>query len=171
MNTALHESVRASCANNCTGSGHNYALLGLVVFLFFAWGFVTVLNDPLIAKLKGLFQLRYAEAMLQVAGAMVSIYWGLAMAGRFIGSAVLAIGLANSVMFPAIFTLALEGLGHALIVPACCYMMIAAYGFLAARGLGATRDWAIKQRGTFRGTALCAIPRLGVNHEPVFQSR
>jgi hypothetical protein len=29
-----------------------------------AWGFVTVLNDPLIAKLKGLFSLTYAEAML-----------------------------------------------------------------------------------------------------------
>jgi FHS family L-fucose permease-like MFS transporter len=84
----------------------------------------------------------------QVAGAMVSLYWGLAMVGRFIGSAVLslvhpgrvlafnavlaivlavvssqtsglvaagavlAIGLANSVMFPTIFTLALEGMGE-----------------------------------------------------------
>lgn len=84
----------------------------------------------------------------QIAGAMVSIYWGLAMLGRFVGSAVLArvpagrvlcahavaaaglavvasqtngaiaviavlsIGLANSIMFPAIFALALEGLGE-----------------------------------------------------------
>ncbi len=142
----------------------------------------------------------------QVAGAMVSIYWGLAMLGRFAGAftlarlspgrvlaihaiaalilalaaslsagpaaaaAVLAIGLANSIMFPTIFTLALEGLGeetangsallcmaivggaiipvafgatadaiglgHALIVPAGCYLIIAAYGWLAARGLG-----------------------------------
>lgn len=39
-------------------------MIFLVVFLFFAWGFVTVLNDPLVAKLKGLFQLTYAEAML-----------------------------------------------------------------------------------------------------------
>ena len=31
-----------------------------VVFLFCAWDFVTVLNDPLIAKLKGLFQLSCA---------------------------------------------------------------------------------------------------------------
>jgi FHS family L-fucose permease-like MFS transporter len=28
------------------------------------------------------------------------------------------------------------GLAHALIVPACCYLIIAAYGWLAARGLG-----------------------------------
>lgn len=142
----------------------------------------------------------------RAAGAMVSIYWGLAMLGRFAGSfvlarispgkvlcthalaamllaaiasqtagpaaaaAVLAIGLANSIMFPTIFTLALEGLGdetangsallcmaivggaiipviyghtadtiglgHALIVPACCYLVIAGYGVLTARGLG-----------------------------------
>jgi len=85
-------------------------------------------------------------------------------------AAVLAVGLANSIMFPTIFTLALEGLGaetangsallcmaivggaiipviygatadaiglgHALIVPAACYLVIAAYGGLAARGLG-----------------------------------
>lgn len=142
----------------------------------------------------------------QVAGAMVSLYWGLAMLGRFAGAyvlarispgkvlrahalaamflliaaslslgpaaaaAVLAVGLANSIMFPTIFTLALEGLGaetanasallcmaivggavipvifgatadkiglgHAFIVPACCYLVIAAYGWLAASGLG-----------------------------------
>lgn len=35
-----------------------------VVALFFAWGFATVLNDTLIPKLKGLFELSYAEVML-----------------------------------------------------------------------------------------------------------
>lgn len=39
-------------------------LVGLVVFLFFAWGFATVLLDALVPKLKGLFELSYAEAML-----------------------------------------------------------------------------------------------------------
>ena len=142
----------------------------------------------------------------QIAGSMVSIYWGLAMVGRFLGAAVLAkvtpgwvlacnalaalvlallsagttgiiaaaavltIGLANSVMFPTIFTLALEdlgedtakgsallcmaivggaiipviygaaadriGLGHALIVPAACYLLIVGYGWFAARARG-----------------------------------
>lgn len=83
----------------------------------------------------------------RTAGTMVSIYWGLAMVGRFIGAfvlrrvaagsvlcacavgaallasgatvsagavaavAVLAIGLFNSIMFPTIFTLAIEKLG------------------------------------------------------------
>lgn len=82
-----------------------------------------------------------------VAGKFVSFYWGGAMVGRFIGSAVLrkvrpgkvlafnalvaavlvlgamalsgqvamiailAVGLFNSVMFPTIFTLAIDGLG------------------------------------------------------------
>jgi FHS family L-fucose permease-like MFS transporter len=41
-----------------------HGLLVLVVFLFFAWGFATVLLDTLIPKLKGLFALNYAEAML-----------------------------------------------------------------------------------------------------------
>ena len=83
-----------------------------------------------------------------VAGHMVSIYWGLAMAGRFAGAGILrlvkpgrvlsacaagaailavasalgsgwlaaatilAVGLCNSIMFPTIFTLAIEGLGE-----------------------------------------------------------
>ena len=39
-------------------------LVGFVVALFFAWGFSTVLVDTLLPKLKGLFQLDYAEATL-----------------------------------------------------------------------------------------------------------
>src|ERR1051325_5847269 len=39
-------------------------MLVFVVFLFFAWGFATVLIDTLIPKLKALFSLSYAEAML-----------------------------------------------------------------------------------------------------------
>jgi FHS family L-fucose permease-like MFS transporter len=37
-------------------------LVGFVVFLFFAWGFATVLNDTLFPKLKGLYSLSYYEA-------------------------------------------------------------------------------------------------------------
>ena len=45
-------------------SGQQRFLVGLVVFLFFAWGFATVLNDTLIPKLKGLFELSYTDVML-----------------------------------------------------------------------------------------------------------
>ena len=139
----------------------------------------------------------------QAAGKLITIYWGGAMVGRFIGSAVLrfvspglvlmgcatgaillialsisttgsvsgysllAIGFVNSIMFPTIFSLACEGLGSraadgsgiinvaifggaviplmtgvmadqtslstALILPAICYAIIAAFGFYARR--------------------------------------
>jgi len=88
------------------------------------------------------------SAAAQTAGSLVSVYWGLAMVGRFIGSRVmrktnpaivlvlcacgafvmttassfspgvvaaatlLAVGLFNSIMFPTIFALAVEGLGE-----------------------------------------------------------
>jgi FHS family L-fucose permease-like MFS transporter len=139
----------------------------------------------------------------RTAGSLVSVYWGLAMVGRFCGAAALrraspglvlaacavgacaltiasglsigvlaaatalAIGLCNSIMFPTIFTLAIEtlgedaaeasgvlclaivggaiipvltglaadrfGLGHALLVPALCYVWIAVFGVVAWR--------------------------------------
>jgi FHS family L-fucose permease-like MFS transporter len=140
----------------------------------------------------------------QAAGKLIPLYWGGALVGRFIGSAVLravspgkvlafhalgafalilisanttgmvagysllAIGLMNSIMFPTIFTLASEGLGaraadgsgiicmaivggavippltgrladvsgslaFALLLPALCYLVIAAYGMYARR--------------------------------------
>ena len=137
------------------------------------------------------------------AGKLVAAYWGGAMVGRFIGSAILrafapgkvlatyalvnvalilvsangvggisaysllAIGFFNSIMFPTIFSLASEGLGPraaegsgllataivggaivppltglvsdastlrlALVVPAICYLGIAAFGYYARR--------------------------------------
>jgi FHS family L-fucose permease-like MFS transporter len=140
------------------------------------------------------------------AGKLVSLYWGGAMVGRFVGSYVLsrarpglvlascaicgcvlvlvssqsvglaaavtlvAVGLFNSIQFPTIFALASENLGEekpngsallcmaivggaiipeitgavadastlakALFVPAACYVWIAIYGVLTARGLG-----------------------------------
>lgn len=153
-----------------------------------------------------LMQPNVLAATAERAGKLVSLYWGGAMVGRFIGSYVLnrlkpglvlavcavaasslaamsslsqgdlaaysliAVGLCNSIMFPTIFSLASEqlgpetpngsgllcmaivggaivpivmgtvadtaGLAVALLVPALCYLWIATYGVLAARGLG-----------------------------------
>ena len=47
-----------------TGIAGSSRLLPLVIALFFAWGFCTVLVDVLIPKLKATFSLGYAEAML-----------------------------------------------------------------------------------------------------------
>lgn len=88
------------------------------------------------------------SAAAQTAGSLVSVYWGLAMVGRFVGAGVmrkanpslvlalcacgafvmtatsslstgmvagvtiLAVGLFNSIMFPTIFALAVEGMGE-----------------------------------------------------------
>src|SRR5215469_12726476 len=44
--------------------GHQRLLVGLVVLLFFAWGFATVLLDSLVPKLRGVFSLSYTQVML-----------------------------------------------------------------------------------------------------------
>ena len=78
-------------------------LVGLVVFLFFAWGFATVLIDTLIPKLKGLFALTYADVMLTqfsffLSYFIFSIPAGLILSrlgyvrGAVLGLAVMAIG-------------------------------------------------------------------------------
>lgn len=46
------------------GSGGNARLIPLLMALFFAFGFCTVLVDTLVPKLKGMFSLSYTEVML-----------------------------------------------------------------------------------------------------------
>ena len=123
--------------------GYKHLVLGAVAIFVYVGGEVSIgsflvnyIGQPFIAGLK--------EAD---AGKFVSFYWGGAMVGRFLGSAVqrkikpasvlafnafvagalvitsmltfgyvamwviLAVGLFNSIMFPTIFTLAIDGLG------------------------------------------------------------
>lgn len=79
------------------------AVTAMIVGLFFAWGFCTVLVDSLVPKLKGLFSLNYAEAMLSqfaffLAYLVVSIPSGLLLArigylrAIVVGLAVMAVG-------------------------------------------------------------------------------
>ena len=89
------------------------ALAVLVVSLFFIWGGATSLNDVLVPKLKGLFQLGYAQAMLVQfafftayfvvsvpAGALVSrLGYGRGMA---VGLITMSVGCA--IFFPAAAT-------------------------------------------------------------------
>src|SRR3954466_8821092 len=42
----------------------NYVAMAMVTTLFFAWGFLTCLNDILIPHLKSIFDLNYAQIML-----------------------------------------------------------------------------------------------------------
>ena len=98
-------------------------MTAMIVGLFFVWGFCTVLVDTLIPKLKGLFALNYAEAMLSqfaffLAYLVVSIPAGLVLArigylrSIMLGLAVMAVGCllftpaANIGLYP-VFLLAL----------------------------------------------------------------
>jgi fucose permease len=77
--------------------GNNAPHLQVFVFaLFFIFGGITSLNDVIIPKLKELFTLGYAQAML-VQSAVAG--WPL-----------LSIGLVNSIVFPTIFSFASQGL-------------------------------------------------------------
>lgn len=78
-------------------------LVPFVVVLFFAWGFATVLIDTLVPKLKGLFALNYAQAMLSqfaffLAYLVMSVPAGILlsrigyMRGIVVGLAVMIVG-------------------------------------------------------------------------------
>ncbi len=49
---------------NADSKGGSARIIGLVMALFFAFGFCTVLVDTIIPKLKATFALSYAEVML-----------------------------------------------------------------------------------------------------------
>ena len=89
--------MKATPVGNEAPAGTRF--LALVVFLFFAWGFATVLIDTLVPKLKGLFALNYAEAMLTQFSFFIGYFlfslpaaWILARLG-YIRSSVLGLGV------------------------------------------------------------------------------
>jgi FHS family L-fucose permease-like MFS transporter len=123
---------------------HKRLALGAVSIFAYVGAEVTIGNNMVNYLMLG----QTLGAQAQTAGFLVSLYWGGAMVGRFIGAAVLrkvspalvlavcalcagllvavsglsvgmvaavsilAIGLFNSIMFPTIFTLAIEELGE-----------------------------------------------------------
>lgn len=131
----------------------------------FYWG------GALVGRFIGAAVLRYVSPGKVLAGVATAAILLLALSthstGAVSGWSLLAIGLANSIMFPTIFTLASEGLGKraaegsgviamaivggaiippltgviadettlrfAMILPAACYAVIAAYGIFARR--------------------------------------
>jgi MFS transporter, FHS family, L-fucose permease len=88
----------------------NYLLIGIVVFLFFAWGFATVLIDSLIPKLKGLFDLSYTEVTLTQFSFFIS-YFVFSLPAAFILSRI-------GYMRGAVLGLAVTVAGCLLFVPA-----------------------------------------------------
>ncbi|HTW33597.1 MAG TPA: sugar MFS transporter [Rhizomicrobium sp.] len=105
------------------GNGSNARrIVPFVVALFFIWGFATVLNDVLIPKLKGLFELSYTEVMLT----QFCFFLGYLFFSIPAGFLLSRVGYVRGI----IAGLLLMGLGYLLFVPAA---LIGAYpGFLAA---------------------------------------
>lgn len=62
-NIQTNNNANAAPAGGMPAQTHT-AALAMVTFLFFMWGFLTVLNDVLIPLLKETFSLNYAEVML-----------------------------------------------------------------------------------------------------------
>lgn len=123
-------------------------LVVLVVSLFFMWGGITSLNDVLIPKLKGLFQLSYARAMLIqfaffTAYAVVSLPAGGLVARLGYGRGIaLGLGVAASgclLFVPAAATATYELFLAALFILAggITILQVAANPLIA--GLGSTR--------------------------------
>jgi len=97
-------------------------IVPFVVTLFFFWGFATVLNDTLIPKLKGLFELTYAEVMLT----QFCFFLGYLIFSIPAGLLLSRVGYVRGI----IVGLVTMGLGYLLFVPAA---LAGAYpGFLAA---------------------------------------
>jgi MFS transporter, FHS family, L-fucose permease len=97
-------------------------IVPFVVALFFAWGFATVLNDTLIPKLKGLFELSYAEVMLTQFCFFLGYLFFSIPAGLLLSRVGYVWGI--------IVGLLVMGFGYLLFVPAA---LLGVYpGFLAA---------------------------------------
>jgi len=120
-----------SISSGATGSPRaSVVLLACVISLFFIWGGITSLNDILIPKLKGLFQLSYTQAMLTqfaffTAYAVISLPAGFLVARSGYGR-----GMATG--------LVIMGLGCLLFVPAAqmaSYLLFLAALFVLASGI------------------------------------
>jgi FHS family L-fucose permease-like MFS transporter len=104
---------------NGNGTRH---IVPFVVALFFAWGFATVLNDTLIPKLKGLFELSYAEVMLTQFCFFLGYLFFSIPAGLLLSRVGYVWGIVTGLI--------VMGFGYLLFVPAA---LLGVYpGFLAA---------------------------------------
>ena len=117
-------------APGASGMATGRGLLVLVISLFFIWGGITSLNDILIPKLKTLFQLNYAQAML-IQFAFFTAYAIVSLpAGVIVGRLGYGKGIAGG--------LTLAGVGCLIFVPAASntnYPLFLTALFILASGL------------------------------------
>jgi MFS transporter, FHS family, L-fucose permease len=107
-----------------------FALVAAVVALFFIWGGLTSLNDILIPKLKGLFQLSYAEAMLT----QFAFFFAYFIVSLPAGSLIARVGYLKGI----VIGLSVMALGCLMFVPAAesgIYATFLAALFVLAAGI------------------------------------
>jgi len=156
-------------AGETTGSG---GLVWLVYGLFFAWGGATSLNDILMPKLKGLFALNYAEAMLTpfaffTAYFLFSIPAGMLVSkigyvrGLVVGLAVMALG--SLLFWPASLSGAYWPFLIALFVLATgiTVLQVAANPLIATLGASATSSSRLTFAQAFNLLGTTVWPYLG----------
>jgi len=105
-------------------------MVAAVVALFFIWGGLTSLNDILIPKLKGLFQLSYAEAMLTQFAFFMAYFIVSLPAGRLVAR----VGYLKGI----VIGLGVMALGCVMFVPAAAsgvYATFLAALFVLAAGI------------------------------------
>jgi MFS transporter, FHS family, L-fucose permease len=151
---------------------HHGRIVPFVVALFFAWGFATVLNDTLIPKLKGLFELSYTEVMLTqfcwfLAYLIFSIPAGLLLTrigyvrGIIVGLATMAAGY--MLFVPAALAGVYPGFLGALFIVAAgiTILQVAANPLIALLGAPATSHSRLNLAQAFNSVGTMIGPYIG----------
>lgn len=170
--TAAKSVTAAPIAAGPPRASHAAWLVVLVVSLFFIWGGITSLNDILIPKLKGLFQLSYARAMLIqftffTAYAVVSLPAG-AWVGRlgYGGGIVSGLGVAAAgcVLFVPAAATATYGLFLAalfVLAAGITILQVAANPLIANLGPAATSHSRLTLAQAFNSLGTTIMPYVG----------
>jgi FHS family L-fucose permease-like MFS transporter len=150
------------------------AAFALVTCLFFAWGFITALNDPLVAAVKGVFTLSRVEAQL-VAFAFFIAYGlvsfpaaGLIARLRPMGAILCALGMmvagcltmlaaANLAVFPLVLV------GLFVLASGITVLQVAANPLVAALGDAKHSHFRLTLSQTFNSLATFLAPILGAH--------
>lgn len=169
---ALSASSRLA-TSKVTTSGATAAFI-VVTCLFFAWGFITALNDPLVAAVKGIFTLSRVEAQLVafaffIAYGLVSFPAAALVARvRAMPSILLALGMmiagclvmlaaANLAVFPLVL------LGLFVLASGITILQVAANPLVAALGDPRLSHFRLTLSQTFNSLATFIAPILGAH--------
>ena len=171
MQTPLPTESRHAGAD--TEPRRSYAFpLGIMVTLFFVWGFITVLNDLLIPHLKALFRLSNLQAML-VQFCFFGAYFLMSLpAGAIIGrlgyrrsmtAALATLGVGLLMFVPAASVVSYPIFLSGLFVAACgiTVLQVAANPYITALGPAETAASRMNLAGAMNSLATTIGPRIG----------